>query len=79
MADTLWLIEESRLIGFANEARRLSGLSGSMSPSQIEAALKSVSASAPSTSGGLVLAKPLLGPGFKIMSGACLSSIAVPD
>ena len=82
MADTLWLIEESRLIGFANEARRLSGLTGTMSPSQIEAALKSVSTSGPTptptTSGGLV-AKPMLGVGFKIMSGLCLSNVEVPD
>lgn len=79
MADTFWIIEESRLVGFANEARRLSGLTGFMSPSQIEAALKSVSTSAPTTSSGLILAKPLLGPGFTIMSGACLSNIDVPD
>ena len=79
MADIYWIIEESRLVGFADQARRLSGLTGSMSPSQIEAALKSVSTSAPTTSSGLILAKPLLGPGFKIMSGVCLSNITIPD
>lgn len=81
MPDIFWIIEESRLVAFANEARRLTGLTGGMSPSQIEAALKSVSTSgpAPTTSGGLVVAKPLLSPGFKIMSGACLSNIEVPD
>lgn len=79
MDDIFWIIEESRLVAFADQARRLSGRTGAMSPDQIETALKSVSMSAPTTSSGLALSRPLLGPGFTIMSGVCLGNIAIPD
>lgn len=79
MTDIYWIVEESRLIGFADQARRLSGKTGPMSPSQIEDALKSVTVNTPTTSSGLCLSKPMLGPGTTIISAICISNVPVPD
>jgi hypothetical protein len=43
MAEEYYVLPKSRIVGFADQARRLSGLTDAMTPAQIEEALASVS------------------------------------